>query len=74
MKYSDKLWHFLSCLILSAFFTLSLGWIAGLISGITAGAIKEIWDEFRYGKFDLYDFCADVLGTVLGVWIVTKFG
>lgn len=46
----------------------------GLVLGITAGIVKELWDKHRGGKFDMYDLGADLLGTITGVWIVMKFG
>jgi len=71
---TDKIWHFLGWLFIGLFVTVIFGWIAGLTAGITIGVLKECWDKYRGGKFDLWDLGADVLGTVLGVWIVTKFG
>ena len=73
MTYTDKIWHFLIWFMIGAWLTLWLGWIAGLITGIAIGVLKEWWDKYRGGKFDLYDLGADILGTVLGVWLVIRF-
>jgi hypothetical protein len=70
----NKFWHFLTCLILSAFFTLILGWITAFFIVISLGIGKECWDKWRGNIFDVWDLGADILGTIIGVWLMVKFG
>ena len=58
------------CIALSSYF---IG-IWGLILAMLAGVGKEIYDYFDYGKPDILDFAATLLGGVVGWAAVQLLG
>ena len=70
----NKVGHFSTGFTIAFLFTLTLGKLAGLGAGTSAGIGKELYDKYRGYKFDWWDLGADIAGVILGVWIVIKFG
>ena len=58
----DKYLHFIAGLIISAFFAIVLDMPICIIPTIVAAFAKELFDGFRYGLWDWFDFTATVLG------------
>lgn len=61
----DKLYHIIAGLIIGALFTIVLPMEVPIIPVMFAAFIKEFIDDWRYGKFDWYDFIATMLGGVV---------
>lgn len=58
----DKQAHFFAGAAISSVVALYLDPTLGLVSGILAGLLKEIYDRMGYGTPDLKDFIATALG------------
>lgn len=58
----DKYLHFIAGIIISAFFAIVLTMPVCIVPTIVAAFAKELFDGFRYGVFDWWDFTATVLG------------
>lgn len=58
----DKYLHFIAGLIISAFFCIVLGMGVCVVPAIVVAFGKEMFDGFRYGVWDWFDFTATVLG------------
>lgn len=61
----DKQLHFLCGLLISLLIGL-YNPIYGLLTGVTAGIGKEVYDYYDYGLFDKYDMLATWAGAVIG--------
>ena len=63
---NDKLYHFVAGLIISLVFSFVFNPLYGVILSIIAGILKEIYDYFDYGTFDIYDMLATWMGGIVG--------
>ncbi len=62
---SDKKLHFVAGFTIAAFFAISLGMIAVVVSALFAGFIKEFFDQWTSPAGEGWDW-GDLLATVLG--------
>lgn len=65
----DKQLHFGAGFAVAIVGSLAFGPAAGLILGVTAGALKEMRDYICYGGPDVYDFLATAAGAAVGAGI-----
>lgn len=63
----DKQAHFLAGAAIAATTALYLDPLYGLIAGIAAGAVKELYDRAGYGTPDFKDFIATALGATIAL-------
>lgn len=66
----DKQLHFGAGFAIAVIGSLAFGSAAGLISGVSAGALKEMRDYICYGGPDVYDFLATAAGAAAGAGTV----
>ena len=72
-KYLDKIYHAISCLVITLITALFLNWWIGLILAVLAGILKEVYDAKWGTGWDWYDILADMLGVVLGVGVYLMY-
>ena len=61
----DKKLHYMCGLGLSLIFGYNNP-IIGVIVGMAAGVLKEVYDKFDYGKFDIMDMVYTCTGSLIG--------
>lgn len=66
----DKVYHFAAsyALVLTANLVMSLAFATLLALAI--GILKEVYDHFDYGRFDVNDIIADAAGVALGALVI----
>ena len=66
----DKVLHFcvglILCLITGALTTPAMG----LLLGVIAGIMKEIYDKYNNGTVDVLDSLATTIGALIGFWLL----
>lgn len=66
----DKGCHFIAGLFIATAVSLIVGPGAGIVSGVTAGIGKELYDKFiRKTLFSFFDMFATIVGSVVGVFV-----
>ena len=73
MKYIpiDKLLHFLVGFTIAVIITTFSNPMYGLLYGAIAALGKELYDEYSYKGFDVYDLLMTLIGTIFGVLLLT---
>lgn len=75
----DKIYHFIVCFLIviicgriTVFLEHPIDYGIGFLSGICAGFLKELYDEFKKDStgFDWNNILADFLGSLLGLLIL----
>lgn len=66
----DKVLHFCIGLILCLVAGTLLNPAAGLLLGVIAGIIKEIYDKYNNGTVDVLDSLATTVGALVGFYIL----
>ena len=60
-----------------------IGWVCtgnmmfAMLSALFIGILKEMYDEFKYGGFDIQDIYADAIGIIagaMGIYLVLEIG
>ncbi len=69
-KAQDKVLHFLAGFIITALIGFAISLEYGILAGVMAGVLKEIYDEYKYGGFDSKDLIATLIGVVSGALVV----
>ena len=67
----DKLYHFIAGFIICILFSIINDPITGIGGAIVAGVMKECYDQYSYGKFDVADMIATWIGGAVGFAIVS---
>lgn len=60
----DKLLHFVAGFSVALVFSALFGPVIGTCAGVSAGILKEIYDEIAYGGADFWDMAATVAGAL----------
>ena len=66
----DKVLHFCTGLILCLIVGVLTTPAMGLLLGVIAGIIKEIYDKYNNGTVDVLDSLATTLGALVGFYIL----
>lgn len=77
----DKVCYVAVCIIIAIVFgaiifnttndcTVVEGAACGFFAGVIVGALKEVFDFCRGGKFDAKDLFADVIGSIIGALLM----
>ena len=66
----DKVLHIIAGLILCLIVGVLTTPAMGLLLGVIAGVIKEIYDKYNNGTVDVLDSLATTIGALIGFWLL----
>ena len=66
----DKVLHIIAGLILCLVVGVLTTPAMGLLLGVIAGIIKEIYDKYNNGTVDVLDSLATTIGALIGFWLL----
>ena len=66
----DKVLHFFVGLILCLVAGVLINPATGLLLGVIAGVLKEIYDKYNNGTVDVLDSLATTIGALIGFWLL----
>ncbi len=69
-KAQDKVIHFLAGYTVTAIIGFAISLEYGILAGVMAGVLKEVYDEYKYGGFDAKDLISTLIGVVVGGVVV----
>ena len=70
----DKVYHFCAGLLIAIIGSIVFTPIEGIGLAIIAGILKECYDHYTYGKFDIYDMLVTWVGGCVGFTFLHLFG
>jgi len=62
----DKGCHFIAGFMIAVITVLFFGSPWGMVAGILAGILKEMWDEYKYKNYDTEDMMFTFAGAIFG--------
>ena len=69
----DKVLHIIAGLILCLIVGVLTTPAMGLVLGVIAGILKEIYDKYNNGTVDVLDSLATTIGALIGFWLLLLF-